>query len=557
MNWMLTMSRPSRREPDDGFTLVEIILAMFLVVTVMAALLGVVVSSLKTIQQAKQRQVSAALATEALEELRALPYKELITSPVGGVAAGALPFVVASGSTFSFAPPADIVDTPAEILVAGRSATIVVDEASYRVMTYVTSSVKAPGSYNLTAIVEWSSTVSNGVRRAVERSTAFSPGGCLSDALHPYSGPCQAAFSGRAGSESSDVSISQLDLTDPAHPVPSAPLMSLMLPALSSNVQIEQVVYGISTLVAGGASDGMTTSGATQTSRAVGSDPTTTIEQSVSIDVNAPFGQLVSAPAGATYGNSMNSLNAAVRAGSPACAIPSALDGTTIQVATGPAAQLRPCVVTVSNGSSSTSSLAWDGASLFTASGVVGRSGAAHIVGVSNGPGVCGQAGEGCLRSVAQREIKSATFAPAAGPLGLWYLDSYRGFAASEQGDGVLSPSTARSGTLHLWNGTTYTSIDLASTSSGDWVWGDGSTSGLPAITGTDGRAYSGTLRLTAESSSTTGPTGCKAEACVTEVTDGTIKATMRVTDATGVYEVSVNLGGAAAVSSYQAAPHG
>ena len=555
---MLTMHRRShetRDGSDEGFTLVEIILAMFLVVTVMAALLGVVVSSLKTIEQAKQRQVSAALATEALEELRALPYSKL-TDPSDGVSSLTLPFVVVSGSTFSFAPPADVVDSAAEILVVGRSSTVVVDEASYRVMTYVTNSVKAAGSYNLTAVVEWSSSVTNGVRRSVERSTAFSPGGCLSDALHPYSGPCQAAFTGRAGSESSGATIVKLDLTDPANPVRSDPLMSLVLPALSSTVQVEQIVYGVSTLVTGGASHGTTVTGSTQTSRAVGSDPTTTIAQTDSTTVPGPSGTLLSPPAGARFGSTANSLKGAVRAASPACVIPSSLGGATTPIATGPAAQLRPCVVTESSGTGG-SALSWDGTDLFTASGISGRSAAAHIVGVSNGAGVCGVAGDGCLRSVALRSITQATFAPTVGSKGLWYIDSYSGFVASEQGSGTLTPSIARSGTLNIWNGTDYTPVNLASTTSGEWVWGAASPTGLPAATGADGRNYSGTLRLTAASSLISGPAGCKTEACVTEVSDGTLTATMLVSDVTGQYEVSINLGGAAAVTSYQAAPNG
>ena len=555
---MLTQDRRSRSghsSSDDGFTLVEIILAMFLVVTVMAALLGIVVSSLKTIQQAKQRQVSAALATEALEELRALPYSKL-TDPSDGLAPLTLPFVVASGSTFSFAPPPDIVESAAEVLVVGRSSTVVVDEASYRVVTYVTNSVKAAGSYNLTAVVEWSSTVSNGVRRSVERSTAFSPGGCLSDALHPYSGPCQAAFTGRAGNDSSGATIVKLDLTDPANPVRSDPLMSLVLPALSSTVQVEQIVYGVSTVVTGGASYGTTVSGSAQTSRAVGSDPTTTIAQTDSITVPGHAGALLSPPAGGRFGSTTNSLKGAVRAASPACVIPSSLAGATTAIATGPSAQLRPCVVTDSSGSG-VSALSWDGTDLFTASGTSGRSAAAHIVGVSNGAGVCGVAGDGCLRSVALRTITAASFGPAVGTKGLWYIESYRGYVVSEQGSGTLTPSIARSGTLYIWTGTGYTPVNLASTPSGEWGWGAGSTTGLPAVTGADGRSYSGTLRLTAASSSTSGPAGCKTEACVTEVSDGTLKATMLVSDMTGQYEVSINLGGAAAVTSYQAAPNG
>ena len=557
---MFRQNRRSRRDAsacdaDDGFTLVEIILAMFLVVTVMAALLGVVVSSLKTIQQAKQRQVSAALATEALEELRALPYKDL-TSSMGGAPAGSLPFVVASGSTFVFAPPVDVVKTASEDLVVGRSSTVVVDEASYRVMTYVTRSSVAAGSYNLTAIVEWSSAVSNGVRRSVERSTAFSPGGCLSDALHPYSGPCQAAFSGRAGSESSGATIVALDLTDPLNPVRSDPLMSLVLPASSSTVQVEQIVYGVATVVTGGASYATTTSGSTQTSRAVGSDPTATIAQSDTATVLGPSGTLFSPPAGALFGSTSNTLRGTVRATSPDCEVPAGLGGGLSAIATGPAGQLRPCVVT-SSGGTGVSALSWDGTDLFTVTDVSARSAAAHIVGVSNSPGICGATGDGCLRSVAQRSIAQGAFAPTVGDRGLWYIDSYRGFVASEQGSGALAPSFARSGTLNIWNGSGYTVVDLAPTTSGDWVWGAGSAPSLPAATGSDGRTYSGKLTLTAATSSTTGIAGCKTKACVTDVSEGTLKATMIVSDVTGQYEVSINLGGAAAVTSYQAAQGG
>ena len=52
---------------DDGFTLIELIVALSIVFAVVASMIFLFVGSLKTVTQAKQRQTATALATQTLE----------------------------------------------------------------------------------------------------------------------------------------------------------------------------------------------------------------------------------------------------------------------------------------------------------------------------------------------------------------------------------------------------------------------------------------------------------------------------------------------------------
>jgi prepilin-type N-terminal cleavage/methylation domain-containing protein len=62
---------------ESGFTLIELVVAMLVMLIMLTATLGFFVSSLKTVTLAKQRQTATALATQVLEQIRALPYDQV------------------------------------------------------------------------------------------------------------------------------------------------------------------------------------------------------------------------------------------------------------------------------------------------------------------------------------------------------------------------------------------------------------------------------------------------------------------------------------------------
>jgi Tfp pilus assembly protein PilV len=300
---MRSINRAVRHGRDDGFTLIEIILAMFLTVVAMTALLGVLVSSLKTVTQARQRQTATALATQSLERLRALPYDS-----VTGSAAATYPktvglqYVTTSGTTDTFAPT--VLPGVSETLVvnqySGKLASTTIDGVAYVVQTYVTKPAATAAlqqAFNLTALVSWTSTVYPTTRTTAERSTEYSPAGCLSTAQSPFAAPCQAYFTAQAGLSASGFSVTNAD--DPTLDIPgiNGRLVELNLPVLSANLQIEQTASGSAV---GGTSAAKTVPGAAagvggvSASVAVDSDPSSTPSQQQSASANQSFTSPVS-----------------------------------------------------------------------------------------------------------------------------------------------------------------------------------------------------------------------------------------------------------------------
>lgn len=85
---MLSFSAASRDEPnEDGFTLVELLVALLLFAIVMAPLAEVFYSGLRTTSADQSRAGAILLGTRALEAMTALPYGELgyYPSQVGDV----------------------------------------------------------------------------------------------------------------------------------------------------------------------------------------------------------------------------------------------------------------------------------------------------------------------------------------------------------------------------------------------------------------------------------------------------------------------------------------
>ncbi|WP_146192469.1 prepilin-type N-terminal cleavage/methylation domain-containing protein [Cellulomonas sp. WB94] len=543
---------------DDGFTLIEIILAMFIVVAVMTTVLGLVVSALGTLAQSRQRQSGSALATEAIESLRALPYATVTAGAPGGCntslgLAATSTYVTTVGLAQTFTPPATVLSVPAEVLVVNSQSpcqrTTVQGNTTYTVRQYVTQSTTTD-AYNLTSIASWTKH-GGATTYSAERSTTFSPGGCLVSTLHPFSGPCQSAFSGRAGSDSFNLTVTQLDPTDTSIVGPL--IGSLGLPAVSSSLEVEQTVALMSTGIGAGAQDALGSGVVTSRVLEANSDPTSGSTRNYSQSYTIAGGSLSPTPAAFSASSSSASLNGDVAASGAVCTLPTATG--TVQIATGPAGEFRPCsAATISGPGNATATLSSN--ALLTASGISGSAGAANVVGVST-PGICGAAAPGCAHSSVKRAVDVLTFAPVVGPSGLWEISNLKEFAVSEAGASATSPPATRSGTLKLWNGTAYAPlVTLSGTTEGTWTWGTAAGSTYPPITvGTT--TISGSLTITRAGSTASGPANCLASACVSTQKSGSIAGSFQVTSPGSAYRVDLALGGVSAISAYQAAPVG
>lgn len=593
------LRRLRRHDADAGFTLIEVIVAMVIVALVMTSLSYAVVSSLKTIQQARQRQTATALATQQLERLRALPY-DTVTQPGAGstVKSGLLYTSTASGVT-TFSPASAVLPGVSETLVvntvSGQWTDTAVDGVTYRVHTYVTKAPPtASGSqpFNLTVLVRWTSPVFPDARTTAQRTTTYSPAGCLSTATAPFAAPCQAYLTVRAGEALGGVTVT--DPVDSTVPITGMSATSLQLDfaRASSTFLVEQTATGQSGASTSGGSvtDATTTrTGGEAATAAVDSDPSSTPDQSLTVGtLPHTSGTLQTSGAGGTLAlrpssSDAGTARAAVAADGSVC-----LDSTNAALTTGPSGALRPCasssVQTAGTGASLTYT-APDGTAVplatFGTSGQPTRSVAA-ILGSANS-GACTGATIDCSHGAVKRTLGTSamgatafTGAPSgfSATNGLWSVTGLVESVRAEEGAGAQTPAFTRAGTLRVWNGAGYTTVDLGGYASVAAAGAPQSqTWAIPATAVDYGGVrvtYEGSVMvqrpsITRTPATRTGvlTTDCKTTACTTTV-DGSAVLTARVVATVSVggtpltrFAVVSDLGGVTADASYKAAANG
>ena len=177
-----------RSEQDAGFTLIEPIVAAFMLTVVVLAAVNFIVHVAETVSASRQRQAAAALATQALEQLRGLPYGT-VSSGLRNDDLGSDPDIsVVSGVPRLVLPAAATGGTAVDEALVVNSGTatpaplyphrVVVPNSTFRsnptLSVFVTLDPSTSGVYDLTAVVRW--TPSDGSSRTyVQRSKLFSP----------------------------------------------------------------------------------------------------------------------------------------------------------------------------------------------------------------------------------------------------------------------------------------------------------------------------------------------------------------------------------------------
>lgn len=590
---------------DEGFSLVEVILAMVIIAGVLATMMGIVISSLTTVAQARQRQTATALATQAMEEMRALPYNtvtqhdSLATPDATAVYAISVAGQWRLGLDISGRDLPGLTGQEALVLndVSGRTDDVTVDEVTYRVHTYVTLATTAPGaqqSFNLTSVIAYTSNVSKGQRVTVQRSVTFSPTGCLSTAQNPFAAPCQAYFTANAGQTLGGVTVSNpLDSTLPVLGFEEGTLLDIGLSNNSATVRVEQTATGnanSSTSSVRKLTSVESESGGLVASTSVDSDPSSTTNQAESANVSQSAGPLsLTGTAGTLTASPWTSgsgqARSAIFADSAQCT------GLAGGLATGPdSTHLRPC----------SSSSASDGGSMLSViykptvpagfssmdiailravpSGTAARGVAAQLAAANGEACTSGSVPFtlGCAYSAASRTLGAVTVgslppAPQPGPPGmdsraLVYLSGLTETVRAEEGQRARTPAYTRSGTLAIYNGTGYTNVNITTSTNGSWpIVAD------VVYTRPNGAQltlhYEGSVTVSAPAMTYTPATrtgdlkvDCQAEACVSTYNGGSavvVNMTVDVIDAgttIGRFGVNTNLGGLLAQSTFKAA---
>ncbi|MGN6689235.1 MAG: type IV pilus modification PilV family protein [Actinomycetales bacterium] len=255
---MVSVVIRTRRRADachasqQGFTLVEVIVAIVLIALLMAGLASVLGASIRTERSAKERQTAANLAEAALESMRALPYATLaLGNNLADMASDATSPFLGSANIYG-SGPYKLLSATGETVVTRASgapaplaatATSAVNGTDYSVRTYVSipSGATTTTQLHVSAVVTWRSAANAGaVRRYVAQTTASSDVGCESAATRPFAGPCANFFAAAASTGMLTVSVA------PSVDAPNAltdPTVKWSAPSVQSLAQSEQTVY--------------------------------------------------------------------------------------------------------------------------------------------------------------------------------------------------------------------------------------------------------------------------------------------------------------------------
>jgi type IV pilus modification protein PilV len=600
---MLAFRRRLAVDDESGFTIAEVLVAMIVIAIGLLGLMAVQARSLSTVALSKERQTATALANRAMEQLRAVPYtalqgglrcSELVGDPNLNVTnpAGSCTATFSPSYDTSIAAETVVTTTGAQVapLTPHQPADTVINAATYRVRTYVTRVSTDPtvdSGYWLTVISTWTSSNSRSATKSVAlRSQVYSPSGCLSPTTHPFSGPCQAFLYSNAGSVGGSLTVdgnrgTGVALVD-GMTVTSG---SVALGDVSARTQYEQSLSTQSSFLTAQAklvdastaqSGGVGGSSSADTDPATGNVTTpaaaTTGTQSASTLSSSGGGSRLDVTA--ANGESGSAFATTVAAASPTCADDngSAISGgqncASASLTPGGTSSLALSLnslgargITLADLSAAASpSRAFGGrfpAPLAAPAHCTTTSGAGCVgAGVHRYLGTA-HAGGFATRNAGEKIVDTANVDRSAtiGSNSLVTVTSYADSASAESGISPGAATAARTGTLAYWNGTGFTSVNLATAGSATYT--------IPQLTGQysgTNIVVSGSVVVTAPSTPATGSTPCVTAACGVKAGSGSVLVTLTYTVFNGVtqvggFTVKLDLGSALAQTTYKGAP--
>lgn len=560
-----------RSSDDGGFSLVELLVTMIIIGTVLIGLIGVQLTAMRTVALSKQRQQAVALANQAIEELRALPYLTvaggLRTADLTGdpnITGGSLQPQYSSAVNEALVTSTGQATAPLYPHVQPSTATKV-GNTQYDVRVYVSLvGASATAGYWLTAIVKWTSSVTKNQPKSVAvRSELFSPSGCLSTATHPFSGPCQAFLYGNAGTTPAGITLQPVDA---AHPqlLPGRDVQSagVTLGEESVTAQLEQALSAQGKATTSGAqattSAGVQTVGNQSAISAADTDPGTGTPSgtgSATASQSSP-NQLVVGPTGGqlvlTAGPSDAGRSVSTTAAGSA-------DGC--NDVTGTALTNNDVCTSVSTTPSGSAAATYRGYPLASvAAGATSRSFAARFP-TPGGIRCPTASGVGCVSARTALNVGTASIGAGlpgmpAGYSAMVSVANYAASASAESGLGASSsPVRTRNGSLTYWGADQAAhTVTLDPTTSSSITLGQ-----VFATEGSLNISMNGTVSMSSAATVTTGPSGC-ATACTQTTTVPSVSASVTFTFTqsgvqVGYFTLRLDLGTALTKTTYKAAP--
>ncbi len=593
---------------EDGFSLVELLIAMMIITGVLVVLIAVQTSALVTTVHAKQRQQGTAVANEVMEELRALPWATILRGnddayssagpdpfAPGGVLKPAFDSAIDEGMIIT---SMDIANAPTGAQVpaapplydlSGSNVTLVTDPAIpdtvFTARSYVSRESSMPtGVVNLTVIVTWTPRNTDVERHVLVRSSAYAPsGGCGEAAETPFLGACQAMLDADAGARSPTLTLAgfELDLSAAPGSPEAAPQASTVLPgsdvvmaqmstseSAATMTSFQASIAGSRVTAAGSAlttdtgnaeqGRGQAVNSASSDVGAAGAAPPNPAD--VPANTGTTGSRLISGTEHSILLNPPSSLSGAARAKAGG----SCRTGVPVD---------QPCSQgTVGSEAGMSASLTIPGATfpLITTTGASTRDAWTArfptAASTSAAVGCTTIADAGCVSAGASRALASMTMAsggwslPAggSGPTQLVQLTGYADSVRTEHGVGKIAvpPAFSRSGSLQVWNGTTMATVNLSPAGSGTSVT-------IPQVVKTvGGRTVFAEGKVEVRPSATTrtgSDPACSTAPCGVTIEQPSVTVSLTYTIVQGtdahVVVVGFDLGAIRASAKYQAAP--
>jgi prepilin-type N-terminal cleavage/methylation domain-containing protein len=484
---------------DAGFTLIEVTVAMMIIAIVVTTLVALQLSSLKTITLAKQRDQATSLANQQIEAMRSLPYTKLRAGMLATDAAADTAWVTAGRLKAPWDEKLVTSTNQTEPALNPHVVNKTVGTQQYTVRSFVTSpkddttgaDLPSTTDFWLTTVVEWSSSVTGGAAKQVTvRNREVFPAGCMGDTTHPYAGPCQPFFYGSAGWSGGGIKVFNADSSGGLLGS-SSDSAEVILPGLSSSYSVEQTTSALSKATTSGTAIGGTGTGVVGNAAQASIDVASGTPRESGLLAVAQSGtawQKLTGSAGELTVSASPS-DAGANAATTAAADASACRDLSDQLLSGGDACASSTIIP-GGVSSAQVDLATGGTDLpaFTLASISAPAAGAHAFTtrlLAPLPGHCvGTSGAGCSASGATRALGDITAGglPAAdlangdllpdGFTGAVAITGLAERATAEVGVGLMTGSlpvpsrfdVTRAGSMRLWNGSGYTSVDLANT---------------------------------------------------------------------------------------------
>ena len=582
----------TRMSGDEGFTLLELSVAMLVIAVVIVTLVGLQISSVKTVAVARQRQAATALADQKIERLRSLPY----TVIQSGLLQSDTPSDtrVLSGRLIAPWNEALVVSsTQSNAELAPHVQPQTLNGVTYNIATYITHPKNADGSdststvdFWLTVVSQWRSvSTANKFKTVVVRTRVTYPAGCNGDVTHPYAGPCQPFLYGQSGRSTGQISITPADASTAPVSGLAFTNASVLFSNYTSQTSVEQTTSSVAKAFSSGTKIDSANTGQDATAATADIDPGTAAATgpfNVAVPTSSSGTTQISGSAG-----SLNLLSTGIAGGS---GVQSAVASTTsgnCQDLSGTVLNTFQACASAEVGRVGGNEADLDLSSLggrdlpafalaaMTPDATAARSYSGRFLTAYNGH-CTNTTGDGCVAVGTSRVVSSLVAGTLpAGDGGDQLPSNFSGMvtgsALSESvaaetgfytgGVNATGSAPAPTGTLQYWNGSGYSNASLTSTN----------TYSLPAVNATYWRngnpaitiAMTGVLNITAATTTTNlngTPASCQPTACTAKaqgvgiVADVTYQI-MSGNNQVAYFTVELNLGRLIANATYRAVP--